>query len=68
MTHLELKKHRNALGLTVKQLALVIGCNPVHVRRMETDPTVASSRPINPQAERLIIAYLEGYRPADWPA
>ena len=67
MTHTKFKQNRKALGLSVKQTALVLGCSPVHVRRMETDPSVVSSRPVNPQAERLVIAYLEGYRPKDWP-
>ena len=67
MTHTEFKQHRNALGLSVNQMALVLGCSPVHVRRMEQDPSVESSRPVNPQVERLVKAYLEGYRPKDWP-
>lgn len=68
MTHTQLKQHRKALGLSVNQMALVLGCSSVHVRRMETCPSVDAHRPINPQVERLIQAYLDGYRPTDWPA
>ncbi len=68
MTHTQLKQHRKALGLSVNQMALALGCSPVHVRRMEMDPSVDSARPVNAQVERLIIAYLDGYRPTDWPA
>ena len=67
MTHTEFKQNRQALGLSVNQMALVLGCSAVHIRRMETDPSVESARPVNPQAERLMKAYLEGYRPNDWP-
>lgn len=67
MNHAEFKQHRKALGLSVNQMALVLGCSPVHVRRMELDPSVDSARQVNPQAERLVLAYLEGYRPKDWP-
>ena len=39
-----IKQRRMALGLSVKQLAAVLGCHPTHVRNMETDPAKVSYR------------------------
>lgn len=54
---------RKALGLTQAQLALVMGYgDKVRVSELERGARAAS-----PAAARLIQAYLDGYRPADWP-
>lgn len=67
MDHLELKQARNRLGLSVAQMAAMLGCQDQHVRRMEMAPHNESARPVNGTTERLVRAYLEGYRPPDWP-
>lgn len=67
MTAEDLKRARRKLGLSVNQLADVLGVTSLHVRRMETDPSRSSSREIQPATANLIKAYLEGYRPKNWP-
>lgn len=66
MTPIELKEARQKLGLTLSQCANLLGYNGNHanqqVRRMES-----GERPILEAQTRLMKAYLEGYRPADWP-
>jgi ribosome-binding protein aMBF1 (putative translation factor) len=68
MDHNEFTAARRKLGLSVSQLALMLGVHDVQVRRMATAPDKESHRPVNGTTERLIKAYLEGYRPKDWPA
>ena len=65
--HTEFKEARRKLGLTVSQAALVLGCGEQHVRRMEIAPGHESARPVNGTMQRLLEAYLAGYRPKDWP-
>jgi transcriptional regulator with XRE-family HTH domain len=66
MTPAELRAARKALGLNVVQMAYALGVTPVQVRRMETAGDKLSARPIMPTTERLVRAWLDGYRPADW--
>jgi transcriptional regulator with XRE-family HTH domain len=66
MTPAELRAARKALGLSVVQMAAMLGVTPIQIRRMETAAGKASARPIMPTTERLMRAYLAGYRPADW--
>lgn len=68
MTPDELKEVRRKLGLSVSQLADMLGVSHQHARRMAVDPGKGSHRPINETARRLLQAYLDGYRPPDWPA
>jgi DNA-binding transcriptional regulator YiaG len=58
MTPSELKEARRKLGLSSVQLATLLGVHPQSVRRMES-----GSRVIQPTTERLIRAYVDGYRP-----
>lgn len=67
MDHIELKEARRALGLTQKQLAEMLDSDAQSIRRMEMAPDKKSSRTLPPRAERLIRAYLDGWRPTDWP-
>ena len=48
-------------------MAGMLGVTPVQVRRMELGPDKSIHRPVTGTTERLIRAYLDGYRPADWP-
>lgn len=66
MTPQEFRAARHKLGLTLSQAAHVLGYEGTHanqqIRKME-----AGEREVrNPQA-RLMRAYLDGYRPQDWP-
>jgi transcriptional regulator with XRE-family HTH domain len=66
MTPAQLHKARRALGLTLEQMALMLGYEGEQARsqlhHMET-----GRRDIRPAQRRLIEAYLSGYRPPDWP-
>lgn len=63
MTPEEIKAARKALGLTQAQLAQVMGyAYKSYVGGLE----IGSSK-ISAQGERLLQAYLAGYRPEDWP-
>lgn len=67
MTPAQFKAARLSLGLSVNQMAQMLGMSEVQVRRMEAHPDVASSRPVSPTTQRLVEAFLAGYRPQDWP-
>lgn len=67
MTYEEFQKARQKLGLSVSQMALMLGVGELQVRRMQIAPGLNTHRPVNGTTERLIVAYLEGYRPKDWP-
>ena len=59
----EVRAARFALGLTQAQLAALLGYGDVaRVSELER----GERRP-GPAVERLLRAYLDGYRPADWP-
>ena len=57
---------RRVLGLSSQQLADVLGyTSGAAIRQFESEG--AGARPIPPRVEKLIVAYLSGYRPKDWP-
>lgn len=68
MTHTEIKEARAKLGLSVVDMARMLGHDPVHQRRLESEPEVGMHRTARPTTVRLLQAFLDGYRPADWPA
>lgn len=68
MTHTDIKTARNALGLSVSQMAVMLDTDETSMRRMEMDPSRSTARKPAPRMIRLLVAYLDGYRPADWPA
>lgn len=57
------------LGLSDAALAAVMGLSQASAwrRHKVRDPSKGSHRELSPVAVRLLKAYLEGYRPADWP-
>ena len=67
MTPTEVKEARHSLGLTQAQLGHLLDTDGQTVRRMELDPAASTFRKPAPRMARLIQAYLDGYRPADWP-
>lgn len=69
MTPDEFREAQRELGLTDAELAAMLGMeNPQHLRRYKVrKPDAGSARPIKPWTARLLRAYLDGYRPADWP-
>lgn len=67
MTPEEIKAARQALDLTQAQLGAMLDTDAQTVRRMELDPEASTFRKPAPRMVRLIRAYLDGYRPTDWP-
>lgn len=65
MTGDELKAARLRLGLTLEQMAAMLGYQGAQRRQMQYD-LETGRRPIREPQRRLIEAYLEGYRPKDW--
>lgn len=68
MTPAEIKDARHRLGLSVTHCAVLLDTDPQTVRRMEQSETANTFRKPAPRMVRLLQAYLDGYRPADWPA
>lgn len=66
MTPQQLARARERLGLTLEQLADMLGYDGEHRRHM-VHKLEQGVRPIREPQRRLIEAYLHGYRPADWP-
>ena len=66
MTPTQLKEARHKLGLSLSQMARMLGYSGTHamqqIRHMEN-----GDRSIREPQKRLVKAYLEGYRPKDWP-
>lgn len=68
MTPEELKQARQSLGLSVREMAAMLETDPQTVRRMEIAPECSTFRAPATRMERVIRAYLDGWRPDDWPA
>jgi len=67
MTPDQIKKARQELGLKQRELAVILDTDPHTVRRLEMTEDKATARKPAPRMVRLIQAYLDGYRPSDWP-
>lgn len=66
MTPKQLTKARRQLGLSLEQMALMLGYNGAQCRS-QIHHLETGRREIRPAQRRLVDAYLDGYRPADWP-
>jgi DNA-binding XRE family transcriptional regulator len=63
MTPDGIRAARKSLGLTQAQMARAL-----HFSRQATVSNMETGKaPIKPQTAELVRAYLDGYRPADWP-
>ena len=67
MTPAEIKHARHTLGLSVADLARLLDTDAQSIRRMEQSEGASTFRRPAPRMIRLIRAYLDGYRPTDWP-
>lgn len=67
MTPQEIKKARESLGLTQAQLGRLLDTDGQTVRRMEMPEDASTHRKPAVRMVRLVQAYLDGYRPSDWP-
>lgn len=63
----EVKSAREALGLSLAEFADMLDTDKSTTRKMEFEENKSQYRPPAPRMVRLIIAYLKGYRPHDWP-
>lgn len=66
MPDLDPKLARLTLGLTQSQMGQMLGYQGVHVRQMVYE-IEQGEKPLMPCQARLLQAYLDGYRPKDWP-
>jgi transcriptional regulator with XRE-family HTH domain len=66
MTPTQLQQARRKLGLTLSELAYLLGYEGAQARS-QVHHLETGRREIRPAQERLIRAYLDGYRPEDWP-
>lgn len=65
MTPEEFRAIRQKLGFTQAELATYLGyAAPVRVSEFER---ATNPRPVPDLLARLMVAYRDGYRPADWP-
>ena len=67
MDYKDIKLARQALGLSLSEFAEMLDTDPTTTRRLEMDPRHSTARQPAPRMVRLVTAYLDGYRPADWP-
>jgi len=66
VTPTEVARARDRLGLTLEQMATMLGYQGEQRRQMQYD-LETGRRPVREPQRRLVEAYLSGYRPADWP-
>jgi DNA-binding transcriptional regulator YiaG len=62
----DIKAARHSLGLSLSELAELLGYQGNHAR-VQMDDLETGRRPLRECQRRLLQAYLEGYRPSDWP-
>lgn len=67
MTPLQIKQARHALGLTLREMALMMDTDARSQRAYEAPSSASTARTAPPRYCRLMAAYLSGYRPPDWP-
>jgi DNA-binding XRE family transcriptional regulator len=67
MTAHDLKGSRALLGLTQEQMGAMLGYQGAHIRQIIYE-IETGRKPLMPCQRRLLEAYLEGYRPKDWPS
>jgi DNA-binding transcriptional regulator YiaG len=67
MTPSEVKYSRVTLGLTLREFSILLDTDASTVRKMELSEESSQYRRPAPRMVRLIVAYLNGYRPVDWP-
>lgn len=64
----EFRDAQRRLGLSDRDLAWVLGYDDEqHVRRLKAPVGASHHRPVKGYVARLMRAYLDGYRPPDWP-
>lgn len=67
MSPSDLSTARRKLGLTLSEMALMLGYEGLQARSHMHNLESGKRTPIRPAQRRLVEAYLAGYRPKDWP-
>lgn len=69
MTPDEFREAQHQLGLSDADLAHMLGIkDEQHIRRLKAPAGTGHHRTVQGHHARLLRAYLDGYRPTDWPA
>ena len=68
MTPADLKQARLSLHLSVEQCAALLETDAQTIRRMERGTDAVTHRPPANRMLRLLQAYMDGWRPSDWPS
>lgn len=63
----DVKNARRNLELSVSEFAQMLDTDASTIRKMELQEDSSQYRRPAPRMVRLIVAYLNGYRPVDWP-
>lgn len=63
----EVREARRKLGLSLEEMASMLGYDGEHRRQLMHRIEIGERALREPQ-RRLIEAYLDGYRPKDWPS
>jgi hypothetical protein len=66
LTPIDLNEARRKLGLTLEELALMLGYAGPHAKTLMWR-IANGARVLREPQRRLVQAYLDGYRPQDWP-
>jgi transcriptional regulator with XRE-family HTH domain len=66
MSPKQIEAARKTLGLTLSQMADMLGYEGAQ-RRQQANDLESGRRPVREPQRRLVEAYLAGYRPDDWP-
>ncbi len=64
---MNMKEARKKLGLSAVEMAAMLETTVGCIYRMEMDQSKKSARGPAVRMERLLRAYLDGWRPVDWP-
>jgi len=68
MTPDEIRAARKALGLTQHQMAVLLGFADQPHTKNNLSKLERGSKTLDPVRARLLRAYVDGYRPEDWPS
>ena len=62
----DIRRARLALGLSQAELGRMLGYQGAHIR-VQMEDLETGQKPLRGCQERLLRAYMDGYRPSDWP-
>lgn len=67
MTPEEFKAARKRLGLTQRDLAVILDTRDSTIRKWEASDTASTARAVNPIAAQVMRWMLDGFRPPEFP-